>query len=273
MGHISSIHVFEDSLEGGGFESLAVTAEDSLTIRDYGEGSRVRLLDIWGGNNVSKMDVSIRSSLRHDNERGMRWAHAFNPTQSGADGNPQLYLPPDWIEEYDRTETLIVDVSGTAADDACVTQSLYYEGGRTPGARMIGYEELQARRGKYVGIRVSPAPPAATSDLGTAEAMTTDDDRLHAGRDYAWLGITTDLPFTTLELNGPDTANMRIPIPGHRDPHLTSAYFADLSRRLQLPLIPVIHANNADNTFTRIADVGGGTAPLICLQLVELSTF
>ena len=271
MGHISSIHVFEDALEGGGFESLAVTAEDSLTIRDYGEGAKVTLLDIWSGNNVSKMDVSIRSSLRHDNERGMRWAASFNPTQSGADGNPQVLLPPLWVEEYDRTETLIVEVSGAAADDACVTQSLYYEGGRTPGARMISYEELQSRRGKYVGIRVSPAPPGATSDLGAAEAMTTDDDRLHAGRDYAWLGITTDLPFTTLELNGPDTANMRIPIPGHWDSKFTGTYFADMARRLNRQLIPVIAANNADNTFTRIADVGGGTAPLVCLQLVELS--
>ena len=73
--------------------------------------------------------------MRHDNERGMRWAAAFNPTQSGADGNPQILMDPNWVEEYDRTETLIVEVSGTVADDACVTQSLYYEGGRTPGAR------------------------------------------------------------------------------------------------------------------------------------------
>lgn len=43
----------------------------------------------------------------------------------------------------------------------------------------------------------------------TAEAINADDDRLKANKRYAWLGLTTDLPFTTLALNGPDTASVR----------------------------------------------------------------
>lgn len=121
-----------------------------------------------------------------------------------------------------------------------------------------------------VGIRVSPAPPAATSTYGTAEAINSDDDRLKANKRYALLGLTTDLPFTCLALNGPDTANFRVAIPGYRDEDVTAGWFMDIAKRLQRPCVPIIHSNNRGNTFTRLADVGGGTAPLISLLFAEL---
>jgi len=271
VGLIDSIHVFEDGIAGGGFETLAAADGDSLTIRHYGDGTLCTLLDAWGANNVTKCDFSIRSPLLHDNTRGLAFAHMFNPTQSGADGNPNIYLPPDFTQKYHPTDTLIVEVSGTAADDVAFTQMLYYEGGGTPGARLMSYEEVEARRVNTVGIRVSPAPPAATSTYGTAEAINADDDRLKANKEYAWLGLTTDLPFTTLAFNGPDTANFRVPIPGYRDENVTSGWFMDASKRYGRPLVPVFNANNRANTLVRLADVGGGTAPLIRLLFAELS--
>jgi len=195
----------------------------------------------------------------------------FNPTQSGADGNPNIYLPPDYVQKYWRTDTLIVEVNGTAADDVAFTQLLYYEGANTPQAQMLSYQEVEALRVNTLGIRVSPAPPAATSTYGTAEAINADDDRLKANKRYAWLGLTTDLPFTTIALNGPDTANFRIAAPGYRDENVTAGWFMDMAKRLNKPLVPVIHSNNRANTLVRLADVGGGTAPLIRLLFAELA--
>jgi hypothetical protein len=37
-------------------------------------------------------------------------------------------------------------------------------------------------------------------------------------------------------------------------------------------MIPVFNANNKNNIFVQVADAGGGTTPLTCLKLVELST-
>jgi len=271
VGLIDSIHAFEDGIAGGAFETLAAADGDSLSIRDYGEGAEVTLLEAWGADNVTKCDFSIRSPLLHDNTRGLAFAHMFNPTQSGADGNPNIYLPPDFTQKYWRTDTLIVEVNGTAADDVAFTQMLYYSGGATPPSQLLSYEEVEALRVNTVGIRVSPAPPAATSTYGTAEAINADDDRLKANKRYAWLGLTTDLPFTTLALNGPDSANFRIPIPGYRDENVTAGWFMDASKRFGRPLVPVIHSNNRANTLVRLADVGGGTAPLIRLLFAELA--
>lgn len=268
---LDSILAFKDNLTGSAFEALAAADGDSLGIRDYGEGATVELISAWGANNVTKCDFSIRSPLLHDNQRGIRFAHMFNPTQSGADGNPNIYLAADYSQRYWRTDTLTVEVLGAASDDVTFNQLLWYDGASTPQAQLISYQELEALRVNTVGIRVSPAPPAATSTYGTAEAIDSDDNRLKAGKRYAWLGLTTDLPFTCLALNGPDTANFRVTCPGYRDEDVSSNWFRDLSRALNLPCIPVIHANNRQNTFTRLADVGGGTAPLVSLLFAELA--
>lgn len=269
---LDSVLCFKDNLTGGGArDALAAASGDSLSIRWFEEGTQVSLLDVWGGNNASKMDVFIRSPLLHDNTSGIRFAHMFNPTQSGADGNPNLYLPPYWRQPLNPTDTLTVEVLGTAGDDVTVCLSLLYETPRLQGGRFITAEEVRARTRNLVGIRVSPAPPAATSTWGTAEAVNADDDRLKANTDYAWLGLTTDLPFTALKLYGPDTANLGIPVPGYRDENVTSGWFYDLSRRFNLPLVPLINSNNKGVTNVALADVGGGTAPLVSLLFAELA--
>ena len=272
MGRVlDDITTFKDSLTGGAFEALAAVDGESLAIRWLGEGTRVTLLEAWGGNNTTKMDVSIRSPLLHDNTRGIRWAHMFNPTLSGADGNPQLYLPPYWRQPYQPTDTLIVEVNGTAADDVTVSQLLCYETPNEIGGRFLGHAEVEARLKNLVGIRVSPAPHATTSTYGTAEAINADDDRLKANTEYALLGFTTDLPFTTLGIFGPDTGNFTIPMPGHWDESKTAGWFYDMARRWSERLVPVINSNNKGVTFVKAATAGGGGPPLISLLFAELS--
>jgi hypothetical protein len=268
---LDDITCFKDAITGGSFEALTVQSGQSLALRWLGADTRVWLLDAWGGNNTSKCDFSIRSPLLHDNTRGMRFSHMFNPTLSGADGNPQLYLPPYWRQPYEPTDTLVVEVSGTAAADVTFTQSIMYDSPTVQGARLLSHGEVEARLKNIVGIRISPSAAGATSDYGTAEAINSDDDRLKANTDYALLGITTDLPFTTLQFFGPDTANFPIPIPGHWDTSIAAGWFYEMSRRWQAPFIPVINSNNKGVTFTRLADAGGGTSPLITLQFAELA--
>lgn len=269
--YMDSVLGFKDNLTGGAFEALTAASGDSFGVRWFEQGTRVTLLQAWGGNNASKCDFSIRSPLLHDNIRGVRFAHMFNPTQSGADGNPNLYLPPYWKQPYHPTDTLIVEVLGTAADDVAFCQSILYETPTMAGARFASVAEVEARLRNIVGIRCSPPPPAATSTWGAAEALNTDDDRLKANTDYALLGLTTDLPFTALKIVGPDTANLGIAIPGYRDENVTSGWFYDMARRWNMPLIPLINSNNKAVTNLYAADVGGGTAPLVSLLFAELA--
>ena len=267
---IDEITAFSSTISGGGFEALAAESGQSLSIRWLGSNTSVELLDCWGSNHAHKCDFSIRSPLLHDNTRGIRFAHQFNPTLSVADGNPQLYLPPYWKQKYEPTDTLIVEVSGTASDQVVFTQMLKYDSPEISGARLMHSREVESRMKNLVGIRVSPSASGTAAIFGAAEAINSDDDRLKANTDYALLGLTTDLPFTTLEFYGPDTANFPIPIPGHWNEAITSGWFYEMSRRWNQPLVPIINSNNKGVTFTRIVDCTASSAPLISLLFAEL---
>lgn len=268
---IDTITCFKDSLSGSSFEALTVASSDSLTLRFLDANADIRLMEAWGGNNATKCDFSIRSPLLHDNTRGIRFAQPFNPTLNVADGNPQLYMSPYETQKYRPSDTLIVEALGAASDDVTFTQLVHYEGPAVPGSRLLSYEEVIARAVNLVGIRISPAAHATTSTYGTAEAINSDDDRLKANTNYAWIGMTTDLPFTTLTLKGPETGNLRVPMPGHWNNQISAGWFLEMSRRFMKPMVVAFNANNKANIFSEVADAGGGSAPLISLKFIELS--
>ena len=66
---VDDITCFKDAITGGAFETIPAASGESLSIRWLGANTKVSLLEVWGGNNTSKMDVSIRSPLLHDNVR------------------------------------------------------------------------------------------------------------------------------------------------------------------------------------------------------------
>ena len=268
---IDTITCFKDSLTGSAFEALTVASGDSLSLRFLDPNASIRLLEAWGANNATKCDFSIRSPLLHDNTRGIRFAHQFNPTTNVADGNPQLYMGDYESQRYRPSDTLIVEALGAASDDVTFTQLVHYEGPQVPDAKLLSYSQVLSRAVNLLGNRVSPSAAASTSTYGTAEAVSADDDRFKANTEYALIGLTTDLPFTTLVFTAPETANYRVPCPGHWNEKISANWFMELSRRFNIPAVPVINANNKGNVTVAVADAGGGSNPLICLRWVELS--
>ena len=254
---------------GGGWDAMAALSGDSLTVKSMEPGSRAFILEAWGGNSVTKCDFSIRSPRLHDSTRGIRLAHMFNPTLSGSDGNPQLYLPGIAKQELHSTDTLVVETLATANDDLNFIMAVYYEGLGGISSRLITGHDAMARQKNLVGIRVSPTAGASNA-YGTAEAIDTDDNRLKADTDYALLGYLTDLPFTSLGIKGPDTGNLRVAGPGHWNEQITSGWFVDLSTRHNIPLVPVINSNNKSVTFCDAVDAVTNVAPLITLLFAEL---
>lgn len=269
---LDDITAFKNSLTGGSFEALSAATSESLSIRWLGAGTTCQLIDCWGADSATKCQFSIRSPLLHDNVRGIRFAHMANPTLSGNSGKPQFYLSPFWTQPYDPTDTLVVEANGTAADRCVFSQLVRYEVPGPLGARLATAAEVEARLNNLVGILVSPTG-AATGDFGTAVALNSSDDRLKANTDYALLGATSDLMYTTAGIFGPDTGNLVASWPGSWQEDIQAGYFYELSRQLQVPVVPIINSNNKAVTFVKIADAGGAVSPNICLQLAELRPF
>jgi hypothetical protein len=266
---IDDITNFKNSLTGGAFEALSPATGESNSLRWLGGATQAQLISAWGADSATKCQFSIRSPLLHDNVRGMRFGHMFNPTLSANSGKPQLYLAPHWTQPYEPTDTLIVEANGTAADRCVFTQSVKYTSPDIQGARLITPQEVDSRVKNLVGILVAPTG-AATGDFGTAVALNSSDDRLKANTDYALLGATSDLMFTTMAIFGPDSANFSISMPGSWQEDIQAGWFYELSIALNQPLVPVFNANNKGVTFIKIADVGGAITPNILLQFAEL---
>lgn len=257
------------NITGGAFESLSALGGDSLSLFAFPSGSRAWLLTAWGIDSDSKADFDIRSPRLHDNVRGIRMSNTpLAPGAVTANG-AQIMLPRYAKQPLYSSDTLVEEVNGTAADDAILSQLIYYENLPGVSANLVTWAEIEARVVNIVGIRVSPTSGAVVA-FGTAVALNSTDDRLQADIDYALLGYTVDTPITTIGIKGPNTGNIRLGGPGMVDGLITSNWFVQLSRDTGLPCIPVINANNRATTFIDTCDGEGATAAGINLIFAEL---
>jgi hypothetical protein len=275
---LTSIAAFKQSLTGGAFEALAAATADSLSIIDFPDGYDAFVEEIAAGNSASKMEVAVFSPRFGDNQTGLRLQQMFNPTLSGADGVPQLLMPRSLDIPVYSTDTLNVQVNGTASDNANVVLQLYYQNIAGAGQRLATWDQIkpliaQSDRAyaRTLGIEVT-VTPGTTGNYGTAVALNANDDRLQADYDYALLGYTVDNAVLSIGIKGPDTGFYRIPMPGHWDARHTADWFVSASQWRGTPHIPIINSNNKATTFLdgiHPTNVGAIKVSLILAQLTQ----
>jgi len=264
------VHTFKQNITGGGaFEALAAGTSDSLAVPNFAPGSEAWLLEVWGGISAHAGEFDIRSPDFHDNTRGIRMAQMFDPTLSGADGDPQLLLPPRIRQKLYASDVLTVEVNGTATDNVALDMLQYF--GNLPGSdqRLMGWDEVQARTVDNVGIRVS-VTAGATGNYGSNRTLNQDDDRLKANTDYAILGATSQLACGLLAFTAPETSGRRIGLPLHWNELISGDWFAWISQKYSLPLIPVINSNNKGNVIFQAADAATNVATAATIIMAEL---
>src|SRR5437899_7411511 len=245
---LTSIGTLKQNLSGSAFEALAAATGDSLSIPDFREGSRGFVEQVISANDAHKMEVAVYSPLFGDNQYGLRLQHQFNPTVSAAGGVSQLLLPDELDIPVYSTDTLNVQVNGTASDNAGVVLQVYYEDRPGAAQRLANWESIVNNIRSVLGIEVT-VTPGTTGNYGTSVAINANDDRLHADRDYAVLGMTSDQPITSCGLRGPDTSNFRIACPCHYDERHSANYFIHQDTQRPSPHIPILNSNNKGTTL------------------------
>lgn len=261
-------HAFKQNITGGAFESLAAATSDSLSIPNFIQGTNADLVDVWGSNSANACDFGIRSPSFHDNTRGLRMAYGFQPTV-GAGDKTQLLIPPAITQPLYPSDTLTVEVNGTATNNVGLGFTAYYD--NLPGAdqNLITSGEVRARAINYLGIKVA-ATAGAAGDFGSTRAINADDDRLIANTNYAVLGAICQIPACTIVVVGPETSGRRIGMPGHWNEAISSGYFVDLSDRYNRACVLVFNSNNRGNITLQAASPAGATATALTLVLAEL---
>jgi len=263
------VHTFKQAITGGAFEALAAASGDALAVPNFIQGSQAKILEVWAGNSANAGEFSIRSPSMHDNVRGIRMAAMFNPTLSGADGDPNLLFPLAFTQPLYPSDVLIVEVNATATNNVALAMLQLFDD--LPGADqyLISYGELLSRAVDNVGIRVSVTAGAA-GDYGTGVALNGTESRLKANTDYAILGATGQLPCCTLGFVAPETSGRKIAMPLSWNPLVSAGWFVDLSLKYDQALVPVVNSNNAGNVIFTAADPGGAIATAATVLMAEL---
>lgn len=256
---------FKQNITGGAFEALAAGGGDSLQIPAFDEGSQGNLLEAWGATSAAVADFDLRSPNFHDNTRGLRMSYQPKP----AAGNVQLFLYGPIVQPLYRTDVLIAEVNGTATNNVGLNFLHYYSSLGGADMRLVSWAEIESRIQNMVGINVN-AVAGAAGDWGAARALNADDDRLISPKDYAILGASSQVAAEALAITANETSNRKLGLPLMVDSWVSTQWFAILSQRYNLPLIPVINANNKGNCTLQVADCNGATSPHVVLNMAEL---
>lgn len=185
------------------------------------------------------------------------------------DPSPGMGLGAGW--RFRPTDPVSVTQVGsaTAGDIETAHLLLWYEDLPGTQGRMISVSELRKRGVQQTTVEGTIASGTSGEYTGE-EALNAESDLLQTGADYAVLGACFGIVHGAFAIRGRDNAGLRYGMPGSLDRKLTSAFFLDLAIKYDLPIIPVISANNRANTFLSTVQDENGTDVPYSLNLVQL---
>lgn len=252
--HIELLSAYATAPGTSGAAGAAVTG-DSLTIKN-GRGD-IDILAVWTDfQNAAGGFVGIVRPSGHDTTRDIR----FRTAQAVVEvRNP---LGVSIAVAAQETLGITIADSVTAGDVATVCMLMRYADLPGISQRMITPAQLASRMDKLTTIEATITSSAGPGYSG-AELITAESALLKANRDYAVLGMNTAAQVAAVTLQGPDTGNVKIGIPGSTDPKITAGWFPLLARAYGEALIPVINSGNAASTYLGvITDENAGSIPI-----------
>ena len=249
---------------GATIAALAAVSGDSLAIKNSPIEKVSKILTFWSDVQVAGTG-RIRSARLHDNVQGLRFDTII--------GDLRPYMPWGVSQRVYANDVLSVELAGSAVGGDIETISLlvYYEDLPGISGRFIGPDAL-ASRGMNITMVENTIATGTAGGYSGGEAINVEQDQFHATGQYALVGYLCDTETATIAWRGPDTGNLRVGGPGEEtERELTADWFVRLSRAYNLPLIPVISAENKAATLIDAVQDENGADPTITSIFVELS--
>jgi hypothetical protein len=171
------------------------------------------------------------------------------------------------------TDTLSVTVNATTSDNTNLLFNVRYDNISGINARLYDWPTIKQLIVNEVGVQVSPESHTSThGQWGTSVAFNSGLYRLKANTDYAVLGATVDIPCSAVYLNGIDTGNLNVAVPGYWNTKDGADFFVRKSVQYATPHIPVINSNNAANISVACANVKTSVTSVTTFRLAQLSS-
>lgn len=248
---------------GTTFTGLTMLDRDSKTIRAYKSG-QARLLDVVSFSQGTGQ-LRVASPNMHDPTNGIRMQH------TSADPTP-LIPKGIFFQTFNPQEILTLEATGSATPGDIEMHSLTLQYDDVPGldGRYIDELTLAAATEELVGVQVD-VTAATTGIYSSAVAINATVDNFIANRAYAVLGATTTVSQGVITLQGAETGNVRVGIPGHATKKdIGEGYFVNLARLSGMPCIPVFNSANKANFLVQTTNNENAASPKITVYLALL---
>lgn len=248
----------------GAGPSVATTAlsGDTLSVRNSNQARKAYLENIIRMGTAAGF-VQVRSPMLHDNVRGIR----ITPAES-----PSIYSLPDEVDQVlQPQDTLIVEMSGGAAETDIALLQVYYEDLPGISARLHNWSDIQNNIKSVKPLAVA-VTSSATAGAWTDTVFTTTEQLLHANTDYAVVGYMTNSAFGAIGIKGAETGNLRVCGPGSTSEFATTDFFALMAARNGRPWIPVFNSANVGGVFASVCAATPSVAGVVEFILCELAT-
>lgn len=247
---------------GANAAGVTLATGDSLTIRNFSPTSKAFLEHLTRQGATSGM-VRARSPLLHDNVTGIQY-------YSG-EVTAFTLLPPQVGQPVQATDTLIVEVTGGTAETDLAVASVYYQDLVGGAARLHSWGDIS---GMIRNIKPVHVAVTTSATIGTWEdtVLTTSENLLHSGRDYAVLGYLTDAALAYVAVKGQETNNLRVGGPGQALSMNTEQFFVDMDAHHGYPHIPVFNAANVQSIYVSTLADTASVAANVTLVCAELAT-
>lgn len=246
--------------------ALTMSAGNSLTIRSFNDPAKAHLITAFVQRSVTGR-FRVRSARMHDQVQGIRMRSV------AAVQSPLLTMGRGKDNTLESQDTLLADLTGSAVAGAIETGHLHFYYEDLPGvnARLIDNTALKLRAGQISGVEVALNPGAGGGWTGQ-RVLTFSFDNLKANKDYALLGCTVDVACGAVRIQGSDTGNLGIAIPGDTtNPYLTSNWFPWMSEIHGVPMIPIFNMANKNSILVDCTQNNGAAAVTPTLYFQELN--
>lgn len=263
------IEVVSGFVTGAGAVLTAVTVNsgNSLQVRSAPFDKKVQLLSAWAFNDTAAGVLRVRSPRLHDNVQGIRLRVVNNNTDDILCGVADRCYAQKLIPQ----DTLVVELSGSAANIDTGHLLIQYDDLPGISGRFIDNDLLMSAGVNRIGQEVSVTTTAASGQYTGQVAINVTNDNFKANTDYALLGATCDTRVGAIRIQGVDTGNLGIGIPGEPTMrHVYANFFQRLADAYKKPLIPVF---NSANKSAILVDATGHTAAItsvLTFHFVEL---
>lgn len=236
-----------------------VLTGDSNTVRN-GSG-KVSLIAGWSTRQVAGFS-QLQFPSGHDTTRGMR---TYVPIATGTQTIPfgtELRVEPQ--------ETLATLMAGSAVAGDIEHDSYLAMYDNFPGISMraITAEAVESRTDQKTTVAVTMGV-LATGEYND-KLITSDTDLLKANRDYAVVGMGSNVASHALTIKAPDFGNIRVGCPGALDSKVESQFFMIMSRMTGKTLVPVFNTGNKSTIYLGQVANENAVASIITAHLVLL---